>query len=312
MKILVFGKDGQLGRAFQHKFEDSQASGKDVIYIVGRADCDLSNAGELMELLQSFNPKVIINAAAYTAVENAETEPYIAYAINKTAPELMAQYAAQHNATFLHFSTDYVFDGSKLGKYTELDKTYPLSIYGKSKEAGELAIANMFADHKNGQYAILRTSWLYGDGHNFIRNILALAKKQTEIQVIDDQYGVPTCSAWLAAISYSFLIDELGGVRDFLSGIYNAVPKGEVSRHVLAQYAVKIGIDFGMQLLATPASIRAISSSAYSAATLRPLNSRLETKKLQLELERLGVLSKLPQWNEAWDKQVSRYVKLLI
>ena len=122
----------------------------------------------------------------------------------------MAKYAVEHGATFLHFSTDYVFDGSKQGAYSEIDKTNPLSIYGKSKEAGEVAIAKAFDSEANqiSRYAILRTSWVYGDGSNFIRTILRLAKESTALRVIDDQFGVPTSATWLAQLGCYLALDN--------------------------------------------------------------------------------------------------------
>ena len=136
MNILVFGKDGQLGRAFQEQLKYSSFPEGSNILFVGRGECDLSDLSQVNNVLNNFKPQLIINAAAYTAVDKAETESELAFAINATAPEVMAEYAAKFGATLLHFSTDYVFDGSKQGAYSELDKTNPLSIYGKSKEAG--------------------------------------------------------------------------------------------------------------------------------------------------------------------------------
>jgi dTDP-4-dehydrorhamnose reductase len=179
MKILVFGKDGQLGKAFQEEFGKRTAAllTKPVIQYVGRSEYDLADEEALTELLHQFQPQLIINASAYTAVDKAETESDLAFAVNAKAPEVMAQYAADHDATFLHYSTDYVFDGEKYGYYLEDDIRNPLGVYGKSKAAGEEAITRVFAGIRgNGQYAIFRTSWGYGDGSNFIRTILRLAK----------------------------------------------------------------------------------------------------------------------------------------
>lgn len=311
MNILVFGKDGQLGRAFRNQLAQSQFQKGNVFQYVGRNECDLSDSNQITALLQAFNPQLIINTAAYTAVDKAESESEIAFAINKAAPELMAQYAAQHDVTFLHFSTDYVFDGTKLGIYTELDYTNPLSVYGKSKEAGELAITDAFATNTNGQYAILRTSWLYGDGNNFIKTILRLAKERSELHVIDDQYGVPTSANWLAELGCNLTVDD-GNLRKLNSGIYHAVPAGYTSWHSLASLVVQLAIDSGTPLQANLAAIKAISSSVYPTLALRPMNSRLSTNKLQIELERLGLVSKLPHWNTPWDEQVSGYIRQLI
>jgi dTDP-4-dehydrorhamnose reductase len=214
MNILVFGKDGQLGKAFHvllNSLLPALADKPDIQY-VGRSDCDLADATALSTLLNQLQPKLIINASAYTAVDKAETEIDQAFAINAKAPEVMAQYATDHGAIFLHYSTDYVFDGEKYGYYLEDDIRNPLGVYGKSKVAGEEAIARIFAGSEGGgQYAIFRTSWVYGDGGNFIRTILRLAKDREELKIIDDQYGVPTSAAWLAQVSLGLVAD--GGVR---------------------------------------------------------------------------------------------------
>ncbi len=311
MNILVFGKDGQLGRAFQDQLQHSKAAlanQENQIRFVGRSDCDLGDEQQLSDLLQSFAPHIIVNAAAYTAVDKAESEPDLAFAINAKAPEIMAKYAASHSATMLHFSTDYVFDGSKQGAYTELDQTHPLGLYGKSKEAGERAIESAFANGV-GQYAILRTSWVYGDGGNFIRTILRLAKERAELRIIDDQFGVPTSAQWLAELGSQLVISLAS--KQFTSGIYHAVPAGETTWYGLAHLAVQTAVDAGMSFKTGPDAIKPIPASEYPTPAPRPMNSRLSTQKLQMELERLDLVSKLPHWNTPWDKQAKAYVKQL-
>ena len=310
MKILVFGKDGQLGRAFQEQLKHSSFQTANKIHFVGRDECDLSDPTQLTKLLNTFQPELILNAAAYTAVDKAESESEKAFAINATAPGLMAGYAVQHGATLLHFSTDYVFDGSKQGAYTEHDKVNPLGVYGKSKEAGEHAITTTFANSPAGQYVILRTSWVYGDGGNFIKTILRLAKERPTLRVTNDQYGVPTSAAWLAEVGIHLVCDD-GQLRPFASGIYHAVPRGETNWYSLACLAVQTALDAGQQLQASPAAISPIPASEYPLPAPRPMNSRLSTNKLEIELGRLGLVSKLPHWNTPWDEQVCAYVKQL-
>jgi dTDP-4-dehydrorhamnose reductase len=166
MNILIFGKDGQLGKAFKEVLGSKNLEMQNHIQYVGRAQCDLSNEGAITVLLQHTKPSLIINCAAYTAVDQAESEVELAFAINTKAPETMARYAQERGATFLHYSTDYVFDGTKVSQYKETDQRNPLGIYGKSKAAGEEAIENVFKYQHNIQakFAILRTSWVYGDG----------------------------------------------------------------------------------------------------------------------------------------------------
>jgi dTDP-4-dehydrorhamnose reductase len=251
---------------------------------------------------------LIINASAYTAVDKAETEVDLAFAINAKAPEMMAQYAADHDANFLHYSTDYVFDGEKYGYYLEGDIRNPLGVYGKSKAAGEEAITRAFTNKSAGQYAILRTSWVYGDGGNFIRTILRLARDREELKIIHDQYGVPTSAAWLAQVSLDFVADENLKLRKFPSGIYHAVPAGETTWHGLASLAVQSAISSGLTLKARPEAIKPILAIEYPLPAPRPMNSRMSTDKLRQVLESQGDMSKLQLLNQPWDIAVKAYV----
>jgi dTDP-4-dehydrorhamnose reductase len=314
MNILVFGKDGQLGKAF-HALLDSLLStlvDKPNIQYVGRAECDLGDAVALSALLSQRQPTLIINASAYTAVDRAETEAELAFAINAKAPEVMAQYAAEYGATLIHYSTDYVFDGEKYGYYLEGDVRNPLGAYGKSKAAGEEAIARIFAaSYGSGQYAIFRTSWVYGDGGNFIRTILRLAKDREELNVIDDQYGVPTSAVWLAKVSLDLVADSNLKIRRFPSGIYHVVPTGEISWHGLATLAVQAALDAGVLLKLVPVSIKPIPAVEYPLPAPRPMNSRMSTDKLHQVLESRGDMSKLELLNQPWDVVVMEYVSSL-
>lgn len=311
MKILVFGKDGQLGKAFEALLDSQVPDLVDKIntLYVGRSECDLYNSDALSALLNQFQPNLIINASAYTAVDKAETELGLAFAINAKAPEIMAQYAASHDATLLHYSTDYVFDGEKYGFYLEDDLRNPLGVYGKSKAAGEEAIARIFSSVGcNGQYAIFRPSWVYGDGSNFIRTILRLARDREELKIIDDQYGVPTDAAWLAKVSLGLVMDERLKIRQFPSGIYHAVPAGETTWHGLASLAVQTALDAGVTLKVVPSAIKPIPAVEYPLPAPRPMNSRMSTDKLGQVLSAWGDMSKLELLNQPWDKAVRSYV----
>jgi len=311
MNILVFGRDGQLGKAFQTLLDASPSTfvNKPNIQYLGRAECDLSNTGTLIALMNQLQPDLMINASAYTAVDKAEVEPDLAFAINATAPEIMAQYAVKHDATLLHFSTDYVFDGEKYGYYLEDDIRNPLGVYGKSKAAGEEAIAKVFiGSHSNGQYAILRTSWVYGSGGNFIRTMLRLAKEREVLKVINDQYGVPTSAEWLAQISMNLVMDDAGMLKEFPSGIYHAVPAGETHWHGLASLAVQVALEAGATLQALPDTILPIPAVDYPLPAPRPMNSRMSTDKLYRVFEGRGDMSKLQQLNQSWDIAVKAYV----
>ena len=315
MNILVFGKDGQLGKALKSIFDAKNLDELHAIDFVGREQCDLSHELDLATFLHHRKPDLIINAAAYTAVDRAESEVDLAFAINAKAPELMARYAAKEGATLLHYSTDYVFDGSKAAPYIESDTCNPLGIYGKSKVAGEEAIEDAFsrAQNKHAQFAILRTSWVYGDGGNFIRTILRLAKERETLKVIANQYGVPTSATWLANISLDLLLDEANQLRVLPSGIYHAVPQGETSWHALACYTVQAAIDAGTELKLRPNQILAIPASDYPLLAPRPMNSSMARPALdalmnQILKNKSGV-PKLQKWQQCWQEPIAYYVQ---
>jgi dTDP-4-dehydrorhamnose reductase len=261
---------------------------------------------------------LLINAAAYTAVDKAETEADLAYAINAKAPEVMAIYAKRHGAAFLHYSTDYVFDGCKKTPYIEGDVRNPLAIYGKSKAAGEEAIEAAFEDSNSsaGRYAIFRTSWVYGEGLNFIRTILRIAIERETLKVIADQYGVPTSATWLAEVSLALALDEQHQLRPFPSGIYHAVPQGETTWHALACYAVQVAIEAGAALKLRPEAIAAIPATEYPLPAPRPMNSRMARSVLEAALTNsLGGSSNMTKSHlleQSWGPQVAAYVQDLV
>ena len=327
MNILVFGKDGQLGKAFKAVFDERKLETMHRISYVGRAECDLAKPDAITGLLNQIKPDLIINAAAYTAVDKAESEIDLAYAINAKAPEIMAVYAKYHGATFLHYSTDYVFDGSKKTPYIESDLRNPLGAYGKSKAAGEEVIEQAFqgkqqhASQMNGpelkaQYAIFRTSWVYGEGGNFIRTILRLAKERQTLKVIADQYGVPSSARWLAEVSLALALDQSNQIRQFPSGIYHAVPSGETNWHALACHAVQAALDAGAALQLHPNAIEAIPATEYPLPAPRPMNSRMARGALETVLADAQVSSgnvpKLQLLQQSWEPQVTAYVQDLV
>nr|WP_216860876.1 dTDP-4-dehydrorhamnose reductase [Polynucleobacter sp. P1-05-14] len=318
VNILVFGKDGQLGKAFKALFDELPASANLDITYLGRAECDLSKEEEVLAQLNIAKANLIINASAYAAVDKAETEIDLAYAVNAKAPELMARYAAENNAAFLNYSTDYVFDGSKDGFYIEDDPRNPLGIYGKSKAAGEESIEKVFANSAKGQFAIFRTSWVYGDGGNFIRTMLRLAKEREELKVIHDQHGVPTSADWLAGISLDLALDSAWKLKQFPSGIYHAVPAGETTWHGLATFAVQSALNAGVELKAQPGAIKPILAVEYPLPAPRPMNSRMDSVKLRSAIQdgaskasnSYNQLQNVPNF-PAWDGMVQEYVSKL-
>jgi dTDP-4-dehydrorhamnose reductase len=323
MNILVFGKDGQLGKAFKAVFDERKLEKRHRISYVGRTECDLANPDAITALLNQIKPDLIVNAAAYTAVDQAETEVDLAYAINAKAPEIMSQYAKSHGATFLHYSTDYVFDGSKASPYEVTDARNPLGVYGKSKAAGEEAIERAFQSKQQhasqvsgaefkAQYAIFRTSWVYGEGGNFIRTILRLAKERQTLKVIADQYGVPSSARWLAEVSLALTLDDSNQIGQFPSGIYHAVPSGETTWHALACHAVQAALDAGAVLELHPDAIEAMPAMEYPLPAPRPMNSRMSTTVLKKVLMGSSDVTKSKLLQQSWGPQVASYVQDLV
>jgi dTDP-4-dehydrorhamnose reductase len=311
--ILVFGKDGQVGRALQSCLK----SFKVPVVFLGRDECDLSDESALIVALNQYQPQIIINAAAYTAVDQAEVEPDLAFAINAKAPQLMAQYiAGVSRGVLVHYSTDYVFADTKQAPYLETDSVGPvdqLCVYGQSKLAGEQAIEKVFnlirdsdnlkdVDHLS-SYFILRTSWVYGDGSNFIRTMLKLASERDSLKVVADQVGAPSSATWLAEIGVQL---AGGGVA---SGIYHAVPDGEVSWHGLAIFAIEVAASYGEGLELKSEDIQAIPAKDYPLRATRPYNSRMNNQKLKKVLSDMAFTGQYPHWQEQVDCYVKNIVK---
>jgi dTDP-4-dehydrorhamnose reductase len=318
--ILVFGKDGQVGRALQSCLKDFHAQ----VIFVGRRECNLSNPNAIREILNRYQPHIIINAAAYTAVDKAETEPDLAHAINAEAPAIMADYIARiAHGIFVHYSTDYVYSGDKSSPYVELDNTGPLGQYGKSKLAGEQAIIKVFealtktlSDNKHqevekieklnqlkSRYYILRTSWVYGEGSNFIRTMLKLAAERDQLKVIADQHGVPTSADWLAQLA----IELTGSKID--SGIYHAVPDGETTWHGLAMFAIEVARLLGEGVQVKPEAILAIPATEYPLPAPRPYNSRMNNSRLKKALSGMAYTNTYPKWQDQVEGYVKNYVE---
>jgi len=303
MKILVFGKDGQVGKAWQAL---AQNYAMHQWTFLGRQEVDLTNLELIFKCLEQAQPQLVINAAAYTAVDKAQEEEDLAMAINATAPQIMAKYCTIHHAGFVHYSTDYVFDGSKEGWYEEGDPTNPLGVYGQSKLAGEDLIAQTFAQSGAGHYWILRTSWVYGEGNNFIRTMLKLASDRSALRVIDDQYGVPTSADFLAQIGLQIALGKGGDSVSELapSGIYHCVLGGKTTWHGLASHVIAKAYSLGMTLSCPTNAIEPIPASAYPLPAPRPQNSKMDTGKLCKALDIDG----LPIWQESVDQYLERYV----
>ena len=273
MRILLTGKHGQVGFELQRAL-----SSLGEVIAVGHAECDLVDAAALSMLVQSVKPDLIINAAAYTAVDKAESEPELARAVNAVAPGVLGKEAVKLGAWVVHYSTDYVFDGTKLGAYTEEDITTPLSVYGRTKRDGEIALQASGAQH-----LILRTSWMVGEhGRNFAKTILQLALERESLNVVADQYGAPTSAALVADVTARLVRQtQREGLCNFPFGLYHLVPSGETTWCDYARFIVSEALALGKAFKLSPDSICAIPSSAYPLPAKRPANSRLDTGKLR-------------------------------
>lgn len=285
MKVLLFGKDGQVGRAMSAAL----AGGAEVI-ACGRAEADFERPGGLASVIAAAAPDVIINAAAYTAVDKAESEPERARRVNAEAVAVIAAAARRAGIWLIHYSTDYVFDGTKDGAYLESDRAAPLGVYGATKHEGDLAIAASGCRH-----LILRVSWVYGDGTaNFARTMLRLARERGELRVVGDQVGAPTSARLIAAVTADALRRLAGGKDAALEpGLYHLAPTGAVSRVDYVRFLVAEAQRLGASLGVAPEAIRAIATADYPTPAVRPLNSRLDTGKLR---QALGLT--LPDWRD--------------
>ncbi len=280
MKILLLGKNGQVGR----EMEKTLATIGELT-ACDRRDLDLSNPDLIREKIRSLQPDVIVNAAAYTAVDKAESEPELAMAVNGAALGIMAEEAARLNALLIHYSTDYVFDGTKSTPHTEQDTPHPLNVYGRSKLAGEQAIVAQAT-----RFLIFRTTWVYdAQGKNFLTTIKRLAGQKRELSIINDQIGAPTWSREIARATAQAIEKYLAHPNpEQLNGIYHLTAQGQTSWFGFAQAAAKYGL---FDDLPHPPVLRAISSAEFPTPARRPMYSMLSNAKL---LEKFG--TQLPDW----------------
>jgi len=280
MKVLITGQHGQVSRELQ-----LQLQGLGELIVLGRDQLDLANADQIRQQIRAHRPDLIINAAAHTAVDQAESEPDAAFAINAIAPGVLAEEAKALGIPLIHYSTDYVFDGSKPAPYTEADTPNPLGVYGQSKLAGEEAIAAV-----GGEYLVLRTSWVYSShGKNFLLTMQRLLQEKPQMRIVADQIGAPT---WAGSIARSTraLIERWQAGEPGEWGIYHVTNQGETSWFGFAE---AIGEHLRTQGKAC-AELEAIPSSAYPTPAKRPLNSRLDCSRLQQQWH-----VSQPSWQDA-------------
>jgi dTDP-4-dehydrorhamnose reductase len=296
MKILLFGKNGQVGWELQRSLAplgELVALGTDSRDLCG----DLTNLDGITQTVQSVAPNIIVNAAAYTAVDKAESEADLAHTINALAPGVLAQAAQRCGAWLVHYSTDYVFDGSGNQPWLESDNTAPLNVYGQSKLEGEQAILASGCRH-----LIFRTSWVYAArGNNFAKTMLQLAQQRDSLQVIDDQFGAPTGAELLADVTAHAL--RVAVRRPKVSGLYHLVAGGETSWHGYANFVIDYARRAGVDIKVAAEAIAAVPSSAFVTAAQRPNNSRLNTDKLQNTFD-----LHLPHWQSGVSRLLSEII----
>ena len=289
MKLLLLGKNGQVGWELQRALAPLGE-----VIALGSAEADFAQPESLAAIVRTVAPDVIVNAAAHTAVDKAESEPERAHMINATAPAVLAREAAARGAWLLHYSTDYVFDGSGSTPWAEDSPTGPLSVYGRSKLEGEAAIRAGGCQH-----LILRTSWVYAArGGNFAKTMLRLALERDKLSVIDDQIGAPTGAELLADISAHALRTAL--TRPQVSGTYHAVAAGETSWHGYARHVIAFARKAGQPIKVADEAIEAVPTSAFPTPARRPANSRLDTRKLR---DTFGL--HLPAWQSGVERMLT-------
>lgn len=294
MKILLLGANGQLGWELRRSLAPL---GELLTLARGDEGADLAQAASLSALVERSAPDVIVNAAAYTAVDKAESEAAIARTVNAEAPGVLARAAAARGALLLHYSSDYVFDGSGEAARREDAPTAPLSVYGQSKLDGEEAVRASGARH-----LILRTSWVYAArGQNFPKTMLRLAQERERLRVVADQVGAPTGAELLADVSAHALRAVLG--RPELHGTYHLAASGETSWHGLAQFVIEQARALRPDLAWKATAIEPIATAEYPTPARRPLNSRLDTTRLR---EAFGL--KLPDWRVGVQRMLTEHL----
>lgn len=294
-KILVTGKNGQLGWELQRVLASSGQ-----IVTLGTAEMNLADADAVRRTIRNVRPGIIINPAAYTAVDKAETDAELAMAVNGIAPGILAEEAKLLGSVLVHYSTDYVFDGSKATPYSETDVPNPQSIYGSTKYAGEQAIRATGCKH-----LILRTSWVYGvHGGNFIKTILRLAKERDELRIVADQYGAPTWARDIAnATVLALTAWQMTDWDDELGGTFHLTAGGRTNWHQYAEEIVRLARQYDAALADKPLVIKPIATHEYPLPAKRPANSVLSNDRIRSVY---GIV--MPEWQES----LAECVRLLV
>ena len=292
MNIMLLGSNGQLGKELDHHLS---AVGN--VYSFSRSKLDITREKAVNEVIQNIRPDIIINAAAYTKVDKAEKDKEKAFAINSVSVSNLAQLAKVNRVWLIHYSTDYVFDGTKSEPYNEKDFMNPINIYGASKLAGEKAITK-----SNCQHLIFRSSWVVGkDGHNFAKTILRLAINGEHLKIVRDQIGVPTTTSLISKVTVDAIL-AIQRQSAWPIGIYHLAPKGISDWFEIAQTLLTFAEHLKLPLKITADDVQAITSAQYQTLAKRPLNSLLNTKKLQSKLS-----FDIPYWKDDFLK-MAKYI----
>ncbi len=293
MKILLTGKDGQVGFVLHKKL---LSLGE--VVATKQHELDLANPEAIKAFIDKNKPDMIINPAAYTQVDKAESEKSLAHQINAIAPKVLAEKASELNIPIIHFSTDYVFDGLKHEPYLETDQANPQSVYGQSKWEGEEAV------RQHEKHIILRASWVFGShGQNFLKTILKLSQEKSSLNVVSDQIGTPTSSAVLADVTYKIAKTILKNPNFTDFGTYHVTSMGDIDWFHYACFIVDEAMRLGLKTTMTSKDIKPISRDLYPTLAKRPFNSRLYTDKITKTF-----MLELPHWEE----EVKRVLKEII
>jgi dTDP-4-dehydrorhamnose reductase len=291
--ILLFGANGQLGFELQRSLSVVAP-----VVALDHAKCDVADPLAVGRAIDETRPAFIVNAAAYTAVDKAEQAFELAQSVNAQAPEVMASHGARVGARLIHFSTDYVFDGSATGPYLETDRPNPQSVYGTTKLQGEVAVLAANAGHM-----VLRTSWVAGaHGSNFAKTIMRLARERDNLRIVSDQIGAPTTAAMLADVTAQILTKDLA--REGAGGLYHVTASGSTSWYGYARHIVEWCEQRGISLKTASSAIQPITTEDYPLPAKRPKNSRLDTARIRTAFDLT-----LPAWQQSLDLLLEQLVQ---
>ncbi len=289
MKVVITGANGQLGQELCRLGQTADFE----VHSLNRQHLDITNESLIQQVFKRISPSLVINAAAYSHVDRAESEPDIAFAVNKSGPAYLARYCADNHLAFIHISTDYVFDGTKDQPYQEDDPITPMGIYGQSKAAGEAAVRSILPNH-----IIVRTSWLYGVyGHNFVKTILKLAAEKTGLRVVNDQFGSPTSAADLAKALLT-ISRKIGAKEKFDWGTYHYCGKGITTWHGLAEKIIELAAPY---VALKARQVTAITTAEWPTPTKRPPYSVLDCTRLKSQF---GI--KPEPWQQSLKRTIAR------